>query len=121
MSTDFTKIQMASSASSNKVLKEGSGTFNVSALGGAGETFGSATIAHGFSTDNLLYQVAARSDTVGALIDETVLPWSSNDNRINMYARIDSTNLYIYCISSDSSGLGAPARTISYAYRVLIP
>ncbi len=117
MSTDFTKIQMSSSASSNKVIKEGSGSFNVPSLPGAGETFGFAAIAHTFIGDNLLWQVS----TNGGPTDGVVLPWSSNDNRINMYARLDTTNLYIYCISSDSSGLGAPAFTINYFYRVLIP
>lgn len=120
MSVDFTKIQLSSTASSNKVLIEGSGSFSVAALAGAGETFGSATVAHNFGSDNLLYQVTANSTTVGALIDETTLPWSSSDNRVIMYARIDSTNLYVFCIDSSSGGAN-PARTINFFYRVLIP
>ena len=115
--TDYNKAQLFSTASSNKVLKEGSGSFDVAALGGAGETFGIATIPHGHSSDELIAQVS----TNGGPSDGTVLPWSSNDGRIVQYAYIDSTNLYIVCISSDSSGFGAPARTISYYYRLLIP
>ena len=120
--SDFTKAKLASSASSNKLYKEGSGTFAVSALGGAGETFGFISIPHeytkdGSPSDELLYQVS----TNGGPVDGTILPWSSNDGRITQYAYVDSTNLTIVCISSDSSGSGAPARTISYYYRLLIP
>lgn len=118
--TDYSKAQMFSTASSNKLFLEGSGTFSVSALGGAGETFGIATIPHGYSSDELIYQVSATINTAGTG-DKSVLPWSSNDNRINQYAYIDSTNLYIVCISSDSSGFGSAARTVSYYYRLLIP
>ena len=115
--TDYSKAKMFSTASSNKVLKEGSGSFEVAALGGAGETFGIATIPHGHTSDELLIQVS----TIGGPTDGTVLPWSSNGGRIKQYAYIDDTNLYIVCISSDSSGFGAIARTITYYYRLLIP
>lgn len=118
---DYSKIQLFSGASSNKVLIEGNTSFSVAPLGGAGETFGSITIAHNFGSDNLLYQVAVNSTTVGALINETVIPWSSNDGRLTCYARIDSTNLYVFTISSDSSGFGAPAFTVNVTYRVLVP
>lgn len=114
---DFTKIQLSSIASSNKVLIEGTSNFSVPSLPGIGETFGVGTVAHNFGTDNLLFQVS----TNGGPTDGAVLPWSSNDNRIIMYSRIDSVNLYTFCISSDSSGLGAPAFNIVYYYRVLIP
>ncbi len=118
---DYTKIQLISSARTNGKKKQGSGTFNVAALPGAGETFTTATIAHGHTSDNVLFQVGVKSTTVGALIDPTILPWASGDNRVIIYADVDSTNLYITCISSDSGGGGAPARTITYSYRVLIP
>jgi hypothetical protein len=117
MSTDFTKIQMSSSASSNKVLIQGTNNFSVAALAGAGETFGVGSVAHNFGSDNLLYQVS----TTGGPTDGAVLPWSSNDGRIMMYARVDTINLYVFCISSDSSGFGAPGFNIVYYYRVLIP
>lgn len=120
MSIDYTKIQLSSDASSNKVLLEGTGSFNVAALGGAGETFGIATIPHGYGSDNLLHQTAATTNTAGTGSQPT-LPWRSNDGRVTQYAYVDSTNLYIVCISSDSSGAGSPARTVTYFYRVLIP
>jgi hypothetical protein len=118
---DYSKIQLFSGASSNKLLLEGSSSFNIAPLGGAGETFSVATVPHPFGSDNLLYQVAVNSNTVGAIIDETVIPWSSNDNRIICYARVDTTNLYVFTISSDSSGLGAPAFTVNFTYRILVP
>jgi hypothetical protein len=117
MSTDYTKIQLISSASSNKVFAEGTGSFTISALGGAGETTTTATIPHGFSSDNLLFQVS----TNGGPQSGTILPWQSNDGRVTLYAYIDSTNLYVTGISSDSGGLGAPAYPITYYYRVLVP
>lgn len=118
---DYTKIQLTSEASSNKVLIEGSSSFAVPPLPGAGEVFAFATIPHPFGSDNLLFQVAISSTTPGALIAETVIPWSSNDNRLISYLRLDSSNLYIFVISSDSGGLGAPAFTVNYSYRVLVP
>jgi hypothetical protein len=117
MSTDFTKIQMTSAASSNKVYKSGTTTVDIVALPGAGETFGMAAIGHSFGSGALIAQVS----TNGGPTDGTILPWTSNDNRIIQYAYVDDTNLYIICISSDSSGLGAPARTITAYYRLLIP
>lgn len=117
MSTDFTKIQLSSSASSNKVLKENSGTITVAALGGAGETQSTATIPHGFGSDILIPQVT----TIGAGTDGTIIPWQSNDSRVTQYTRIDSTNLYITIISMDVSGLGAPGFVVTYYYRLLIP
>lgn len=117
MSTDFTKIQMASSASSNKVLKQGSGSFTVSSLPGAGETFNYAQIPHGFNSDDLLVQVS----TNGGPTSGTVLPWESSDGRVFQYTELDDTNLYIVVISSDISGFGAPSYSIDYFYRILIP
>lgn len=117
MSTDFTKIQLSSSASSNKVLKEGSGTISVATLPGAGETQSTATIPHGFGSDNLLPQVT----TIGGGTDGVIIPWQSNDSRGTQYVRIDSTNLYITVTSMDVSGLGAPGYVVTYYYRILIP
>jgi len=118
---DYAKLQLLSSASSNKVLIEGNTSFSVPPLPGSGETFGSITIPHNFGSDNLLYQVAVNSTTPGMLIDETVVPWSSNDNRIAAYARVDNTNLQVFAISNDSSGFGNPAFTVNVSYRVLVP
>jgi hypothetical protein len=120
---NFTKLQSSSSASSNKVLKEGNGSFDVAALGGAGETFGIATIPHGFNGDNLLFQAAIFSDTVGMVINLTTLPWQSSDGRIIAYTYLDANDktLNIVVISSDVSGFGANAFTVKYDYRVLIP
>lgn len=114
---DYSKIQMISSASSNKILKQGSGSFVVPALPGVGETFNFATIAHGFSSDNLLYQVSTSS----SVVTQAMLPWAPGDNRQIQYATIDTTNLYIYFISTDTSGLGEPAITVNYVYRILVP
>lgn len=115
---DFTKVQMVSSASSNKLLPLiGSGSFTLAALGGAGETTTTATIPHNFGSDNLLFQVSADGATTSGLI----LPWQSNDGRIILYADVDATNLYVTGISSDSSGAGAPSYTIIFYYRVLVP
>lgn len=120
MSTDFTKIQLSSSASSNKVFKENSGspgTIIVAALGGAGETQSTAAIPHGFGSDILIPQVT----TIGVGTDGTIIPWQSSDSRITQYTRLDNTNLYITIISQDSSGFGAAGFTATYYYRLLIP
>ena len=98
MSVDFTKVQLSSTASSNKVLKEGSGTFSVAALGGAGETFSSVTIPHNFTSDNLIFQVGTSQNIAGDAIT-VVIPWRSGDGRVTTYARLNNTNLEIYCCS----------------------
>lgn len=117
MSIDYSKLQLLSDASSNKVLLEGSGTLTVAALSGSGQTHTTATISHGFSSDNLLFQVS----TNGGPTNGVMLPWESNDSRIIQYASVDSTNLYITVISYDGSGYGAQAFTITYFYRILVP
>ncbi len=114
---DFSKLELSSSSSSNKILLQDSGSFNVPALPGAGNTFGSVTIPHSYKSDNLIFQVT----TTGGTTDGVTLPWSSNDGRMFQYASVDSNNLYIYTISADASGLGAPGYTINYTYRVLVP
>lgn len=121
MAVNFDKIQLSSSASSNKVLLQDVGNFTVPALPGAGETFGIATIPHAYGNDGLIAQVTVFGSTVGNLIDRTTAPWQSNDGRKTVYASVDSSNLYIACISSDSSGLGNPSFVVQYTYRLLIP
>lgn len=118
--TDFSKLQMSSQASSNKVFKQGNGSFNVAALAAAGEVAGSATIPHGFGSDKLIFQVSATTDLAGTS-NQTTLPWQSNDGRVLVYAYIDTVNLYIIRINSDSSGFGFPAATVTYTYRLLVP
>lgn len=114
---NFDKIQLSSTASSLKILQQGSGSFTVPALPGAGSISGSATILHSYSSDNLLFQAAFD----GATTNGVVIPWESNDGRTTAYGRIDSTALYLFCISSDASGGGSPSFVITYSYRILIP
>lgn len=115
---DYEKAQLISTASSNKVFKEGSGTFTVPSLSGAGETFGGATIAHGFGTSDLIYQVTTTSSVVSGRV---ILPWAPGDNRQIQFAAVDTIDLVIYFISTDSSGLGSPGFTVNYTYKLLIP
>ena len=117
MSVDLTKIQMLSSASSQKMWLQGTGSFTVPGLPGAGNTYGGVSIPHGFSTDNLIFQVA----TTGGPTSGVVLPWQSSDGRILQYAQVDGTNLSIYCISTSASSVATPGFTINYSYRLLIP
>lgn len=117
---DPTKIQMSSKNSSNKVFQDGSGTFNVAALGGIGESAYTELIPHNLGTDRILFQVSTSTDTAGTSA-QTTLPYQSNDGRVTLYAYVDSTNLYIVRINSDSGGGGFPATTVSYSYRLLIP
>jgi hypothetical protein len=114
---DLSKLQLSSDVSSNKILKEGSGTFNVPALATAGEVFAVATISHNFGSDNLLFQVSTSS----RVINRAMLPWAPGNNRQIQYSAIDATNLYIYFISTDSGGFGEPAITVNYSFRILIP
>lgn len=120
MSVDYTKIQMVSSTSSNKVFAEDDGTFVVPVLPGIGEVTATATIPHTYGSDNLLFQVGTSNDVAGTAI-QTVLPWASNDGRVIIYASLDANNLYITRINSDSSGFGFPATTVKYFYRLLVP
>ena len=113
MSTDFTKIQLTSTASSLKVWKESTTSVTVASLGGAGETHSSVSIPHGYTSDLLLFQVA---DTTNGVI----LPWENNDGRVIEYARLDGTNLYIF-VNHNSSGGAFPGSTINFSYRLLIP
>ena len=115
-------IMFSSDLSSTKLVKQGTGSVSVPALGGAGETYGIATIPHGYGSSELIFQVAATRDTGGT--DVTLiaqLPWISPDGRIRQYAYVDETNLYVVCLSFDGSGSGAPARTMNFEYRLLIP
>lgn len=117
---DFTKIQMSSKASSNKVWKQDVGSFSVPNLGGAGVTYGRAVIPHGFGSDGLIAQVAATTALDGTG-DRTYMPWESNDGRLIMFCYVDATNLYIVARHEDSSGYGYPAQTVNFSYRLLIP
>jgi hypothetical protein len=117
MGLDYTKIQMTTAASSNKVILQGNDVIHVPALGGAGEILGTTTIPHNAGTDYLLFQVGA----TGVFSYNVMVPWISNDGRVTLYAMIDSTNLYVCCISEDASGLGSPAFDVSFFYRILIP
>ncbi len=120
MSVDYSKMQLVSTASSNKIWKQGSGFFSVPVLPGAGEQVSVQTIPHGYTSDNLLFQVITTTDLAGSG-DYTVLPWSSPDGRLFTYAYLDNTNLYIARINSDISGFGFPAATVAYSYRLLVP
>jgi len=117
MSTDYTKFQMSSERSSQKVLLQGTGTINVPSLSSAGEVWSTATIPHGFGSDKLLAQVS----TLGVDPSPQMIPWQSNDGRIVQWLSIDSKNLYITVNSNDSSGFGSPGFSVTYHYRILIP
>lgn len=117
--TDYNKAQIFSPASSNKLLVSGTGSIAVAALGGAGETFTVATIPHGHTDDELIYQVSA-TVTIAGTGDYITLPWRSPDGRVIQYAYLDDTNLYIVGIST-SFAAPTSARTVNYSYRVLIP
>lgn len=114
---NLTNIQFSSGNSSNKLLKEGTGQVTVPNLPAAGDVHATATIAHNFGNDNLLFQVATTSS------DQTniVLPWESNDGRAIHFASIDANNLYITVNHNDSSGFGYPGNVVTYYYRILIP
>jgi len=117
---DFSKLQMTSKASSNKVLRQGSGTFVVALLPGAGEVSTTEVIAHNFNSDNLIFQVSATTNVAGTG-QQTTLPWGSPDGRVLIYAFLDDRNLYIVRLNNDSGGGGFPSTPVAYNYRLLIP
>lgn len=119
MPVDYSKLQMSTLASSNKVIAQGSGTATVPNLPGLGETAITITIPHGYLSDNLLFQVSATISLTGTAW--TTLPYMSNDGRLIMWAYVDSTTLNIVVNHNDSSGAGFPSSTVNYQYRVLIP
>lgn len=117
--SDYTKIQMTSEASANKVLLSDKGTLNIPLLPGVGANSGNLIIPHGYGSDNLLFQVSVNDPaTTNGL---TRLPWTTGDGRITIYANIDAQNLYIFGFHSDAGGGGDPARSLTVYYRVLIP
>lgn len=116
---DYTKIQMTSRASANKVLLTDKGVLNIPLLPGIGANSGVLTIPHGYGSDNLLYQVSV--DDPSTTNGLTRLPWSTSDGRVAIYANIDAQNLYVYGWHSDAGGGGDPARSLTVYYRVLIP
>ena len=120
MTLDLTKIILSSTASSLKVLKEGSGSLTIPGFTAPGEATGTATIAHGYGEDGLLFQVSSDGGT-SPTTDATVLPWESNDGQVILYAYLNSTNLVIVGIDSSVGAGPVSARTISYYYRIFIP
>lgn len=116
MAVDYTKIQMISKASSNKVVADDTGGFTIAGLGGAGEQNTTVTIPHGQGTTNIIPQVTVSVSG----ITNAVIPWQSNDGRLFFYVRWDSTNLYIVG-NSNSSGGAVPSRSVTYHYKILVP
>jgi hypothetical protein len=114
---NLNKLSLSSSASSLKVLDEGTGTLVIPALPAYGDVHGIVTIPHGFASDDLLFQVS----TNGGPSSGVMLPWQSNDGRSFQYAYLDSTNLYIVAEANDSAGFSSPSTTLTYFYRILIP
>jgi hypothetical protein len=117
MAIDWTKLQLYSGASSNKIWLENSGSFTVPAAPANGDAHATVPIAHGFISDNLIWQVSM-TDSAG---DRHIVPYAPGDNSLWLYASLDSTNLYITGTQIDSSGLGIPAYTCSYTYKLLVP
>lgn len=112
-------VQLSINKSSQEVIQEDSGTFEVPGLTGSGTTYGVATIPHTYGSNELIAEVQASNNAGGT--NATVLPWASPDGRLTQYAKVDASNLYIYCVSKDSSGFGAAARTVTYTYRLVAP
>jgi len=103
--------------SSLKLLHEGSGEIHVPGNPGPGIQTGVATIPHGYGSSELLFQVATGSGYLGG---GSVVPFYTNDGRLLMYGRIDSTNLYIV-VEYQSAGDGWDAFNQDYSYRIFIP
>lgn len=112
-------VQLSTNTSSQKVVQQGSGQFVTPELPGAGVTYGVATIPHPYGSNELIAEVQASTDASGT--NATTLPWASPDGRITEYVTVDSTDMKIYCIVEDISGFGAPARTVTYTYRLIAP
>jgi hypothetical protein len=110
-------VQMSDAASSMKILKQGSGTFVIPAIPGLGAEEGTAVIPHGYGTDELLFQVG-----INIIAENRMVPWQSNDSRINLWAALDGTNLVIHGEHNEFSVPGAtPDTTVNYYYRIFIP
>lgn len=118
---DYTKTERTSVASSNKVLLQGSGSFDVPSIGASSEVGTGTAIAHNYGSDNLLFQVVVWSNSAGAVLEAVRLPWGSGDNRLFVYTSLDATNLYISAVSSNSGTGSIPDRLIQFSYRILVP
>jgi hypothetical protein len=117
MSIDWTKLQLYSGASSNKIWLENSGTFTVAAAPPNSDGHTTITIPHGFGSDNLIWQVSM----TGAASDWHVVPYAPGDNSLWLFASLDTSNLYITGTQIDSSGFGRPSYVCSYTYKILVP
>lgn len=108
------QVQTHSDNSALKILLEGTGTFGSPA---GNNISGQAVIAHGYGSDNLLWQIAVtRSDTGRTYL----APIFSADGRMGAYGILDATNLTIRG-ELYSAGDPYPAVTWTYRYRLLIP
>lgn len=114
---DITKTQLASNNASLKIIKSGTGTLHVSALGGAGSVSNSVAIPHGYGSNELLIEVWSN---LGLSASGGMLPYQTPDGRVSAFAKVDATNLHIM-IHHDSNYSSMPATTYQYSYRILIP
>jgi hypothetical protein len=115
---DLLDVQMTAATSSMKILAEGTGTFTIPAIPVLGAEQGTATIPHGYGSDELLFQVGVTLNTT----ENMMIPWQSNDGRVCLWASLDDTNLVIYGEHNELITPGAtPAKTVDYYYRIFIP
>lgn len=112
MTVDIKNLMMSSTASSQKLIKEGTGTLTIPAFTGPGVSTGLVIIPHGHNSDKLLFQVVQ---------NDRVSPYGSNDNRRREFAYIDNQNLYIVSKYEVTGSTSEPAISVPYSYRILIP
>lgn len=117
----MTNIQFSSENASMKVLKQGSGSFNVASATSGSPQSTTATIAHGYGSDNLLWQVGFKIVfSGGGTTTGIITPWGSADGSTTVTSTLDSTNLYITG-KAQTAGLATLAYTVTYYYRIFIP
>lgn len=118
---NYQDVLFSSFTASLKVAIQGSGTINVPTTSTtAAQT---ATIPHNLGTSNLIWQVGGvLTDTVinQNLEPGIITPYSTFDGRVQAWATVDDTNLYI-TLQNSTAGTSQDATQFDYYYRVMVP
>lgn len=94
------------------------GTVNIALPAGLVNN-GTATIPHGYGSDELIYFVTAR-DVSGNTTNNFILPFTSRGASLISFANIDANNLYIR-VGTNNMFDPFPATTWQFEYFIFVP
>lgn len=108
-------ILFSSEYSSTKLLLNG--IVNISLPSGTTNN-GTATVPHGYGSDELIYFVVTR-DTSGSTTNNMILPFSNSNASLIAFANLDQNNLYIRIGTTGFTPF--PATTWACEYYIFVP